>query len=161
MRTAKISINWSAGHRPGPFPKRFPMAALIFCALFLHGIIQADPANNGNASAAAPASGTAKAVQPPVVPSQPFSSIPKSASASVPTVGQPLSASFGKSTKPVPGSLQNPANPATQRSVIQPAGPLLTKAPDHGRAPAIVGGPAATKTKTTAAVTGTGLNRKP
>jgi hypothetical protein len=46
-------------------------------------------------------------------------------------------------------------------SAIQPAGPLLTKAPDHGLAPAIIAGEIGSKTRQPAAVSGTGLHHKP
>lgn len=64
----------------------------------------------------------------------------------------------GGFTKPIPNNVRNMA---TQQSIIQPAGPRLTKAPSHGFAEAVIGGPGGTKNKTTATVSGTGLNHKP
>ena len=82
----------------------------------------------------------------------------KNPPANIPVIGRVYSTSPVQSTKPAPNNLHNPA---IQPSPIQPAGPLLGKAPAHGLAPAIVAGSPTPKIKTTAAVTGTGLNRKP
>jgi hypothetical protein len=46
-------------------------------------------------------------------------------------------------------------------SVIQPAGPLLREAHLHSPAPAAIGGPAGSQVKSTGAINGTFLNRKP
>lgn len=164
MKTTKFFKNWSAGLRSGSTQKTFALAILIICAALLCSISQAGPANDSESSATSPTGGVGQVPLPTAVSPQLSGAsrvnptVVKSPSANIPTVGQLFSISSSKPTKPVPNSLHGPA---TSHSAIQPAGPLLGKAPDHGLAPAVVGGPAATKIKTTAAVTGTGLNRKP
>lgn len=82
----------------------------------------------------------------------------KNPPANIPVIGHVYSTSPVVTAKPASNNLHNPA---MQSGPIQPAGPLLGKAPAHGLVPAIVAGSPTPKIKTTAAVTGTGLNRKP
>lgn len=151
--------------------KFFPM--MIASAALLRGICHAKPVSNGgqntppsvghdvrSAGERAQVAPPAQNLYNPLAPPQNKGGGVKNPSANVPATGQLFSAPPRMPAKPLPGGIHSLT---IRPSIIQPAGPLLTKAPDHGSTQAVVGGPVTPKIKSTAtaAVTGTGLNHKP